>query len=69
MISCMNIMKIIWIDSQMIVKAKIRILLYKGFVVSHIASLEDKQRNYVEGVDVPWFHGTFNAFSLSLVCV
>ena len=53
----------------MTAKAKIRILLYKGFVVSHSASLEDKQRIYVEGVDVPWFHSTFNDFFLSLVCV
>ena len=30
------------IDSQMIVKAKRWILLYKDFVVSHNASLEDK---------------------------
>ena len=62
-------MKIIRIDSQMIAKSKIRILLYKDFVVSHSSSLEDKQRIYVEGVDKPWFHGTFNVFSLSLVCV
>ena len=35
-------MKLIVIDSQMIVKAKRWILLYKDFVVSHNASLEDK---------------------------
>ena len=35
--------EIIGIDSQMIAKAKIRILLYKDFVVSHSVSLEDKQ--------------------------
>ena len=32
------------IDRQMIAKAKIWILLYKDFVVSHSVSLEDKQR-------------------------
>ena len=32
------------IDSQMIAKAKTLILLYKEFVVSHSASLEEKQR-------------------------
>ena len=32
------------IDSQMIAKDKTRILLYKDCVVSHSASLEDKQR-------------------------
>ena len=32
------------IDNQMNAKAKIWILLYKDFVVSHSASLEDKQR-------------------------
>ena len=42
-IACMNIMRIISIDRQMIAKAKIRIVLYKDFVVSHSASLEDKQ--------------------------
>ena len=62
-------MRLIGIDSQMIAKAKIWILLYKDFVVSHSASLEDKQRNKVEDVDIPWFHSIFNVFSLSLVCV
>ena len=46
------------IDGQMIVKDKIWILLYKYFVVCHSASLEEKQLILVEGVDVPWFHGT-----------
>ena len=68
-ITCMNRMRIIRIDSQMIAKDKTWILLYKDFLVSNSASLEDKQRIKVEGVDVPWFHGTLNAFSLSLVCV
>ena len=68
-ITCINMMILIGMDSQMIVKPKTWILLYKDFVVSHNVSLEDKQRIYVEGVDIPWFHGTFNAFSLSLVCV
>ena len=36
-------MRLIVIDSQMIAKAKIWILSYKKFVVSHSASLEDKQ--------------------------
>ena len=62
-------MRLIGIDSQMIAKAKIWILLYKDFVVSHSASLEDKRRILVEGVDIPWFHDIFNAFSLNLVCV
>ena len=69
MITFINILKIIGIDSQIIAKAKIRILLHKSFVVSHNLSLEDKQRIEVEGVDVLWFHSTFNVFSLSLVCV
>ena len=62
-------MRLIGIDIQMIAKSKTWILLYKDFVVSHIALLKDKQRIYVVGVDIPWFHCTFNAFSLSLVCV
>ena len=37
-------MKLNGIDSQMIAKAKIWILFYKDFVVSHSASLEDKQQ-------------------------
>ena len=43
-IEYMNIMIIIRTDSQMIANAKRRILLYKDFVVSYSASLEDKQR-------------------------
>ena len=38
-------------------------------MLSHSASLEDKQRIEVEGVNIPWFHVIFNAFSLNLVCV
>ena len=57
------------IDRQMIANAKTWILFYKDLVVSHTASLEDKQWIYVEGVDIPWFHDIFNAFSLRLVCV
>ena len=43
-ITRINMMRLIGIDSQMIAKAKIWILLYKDFVVTHSASLEDKQR-------------------------
>ena len=43
-IACINMMILIGIDSQMIVKDKTWILLYKDFVLSHSASLEDKQR-------------------------
>ena len=39
-----------------------RILLRKGFMVSHSASLEDIQHILVEGVDVSWFHGSFNVY-------
>ena len=67
-ITCIDLMRLIGIDSQMIAKDKTWILLYKDFVLSHSASLEDKQRIYVEGVDIPWFHGIINTFSLSLVC-
>ena len=68
-IACINMMRLIGIDSQMIVKDKTWILLYKDFVLSHSASLEDKQRIYVEGVYIPWFYGIFNGFYISLVCV
>ena len=61
-------MRLIGIDNQMIAKDKTWILLYKHCVVSHNASLEEKQRVYVEGVDIPWFRGIINTFSLSLVC-
>ena len=67
-ITCINMMRLIRIDNQMIVKSKIWILLYNDFVVSHSASLEDKQRIQVEGVDIPWFQGIINTFSLCLVC-
>ena len=46
-ITCVNMMRSIGIDSQMIANAKIWILLYNDFVVSHSALLEDKQRIYV----------------------
>ena len=68
MIACLDLMRLIGIDSQMIAKDKTWILLYKDCVVSHSASLEDKQRIQVEAVDIPWFHGIINTFSLSLVC-
>ena len=42
-IKCINMMRLIEIDRQIIAKAKIWILLYKDFVVSHSASLEDKK--------------------------
>ena len=42
-ITCINMMRLIGIDSQMIAKAKTWILLYNDFVVSHSALLEDKQ--------------------------
>ena len=67
-IACIDLMRLIVIDSQMIAKDKTWILLYKDFVLSHSASLEDKQQIEVEGVDIPWFHGIINTFSLSLVC-
>ena len=54
--------------SQMIAEDKTWILLYKDCVLSHSTSLEDKQIIYVEGVDIPWFHGIINHFSLRLVC-
>ena len=42
-IACINMMRLIGIDSQMIAKDKTWILLYNDFVVSHSALLEDKQ--------------------------
>ena len=42
-IECINMMRLIGIDSQMIAKDKTWILLYKDFVLSHSVSLEDKQ--------------------------
>ena len=67
-IACINKMRLIGIDSQIIAKDKTWILLYKDFLVSHSVSLEDKQQISVEGVYVPWFHGIINTFSLILVC-
>ena len=52
---CM-MMRLIGTDIQMIAKDKTWILLYKDFVVSYSASLEDKQRIEVEGVYISWFH-------------
>ena len=43
-IACINMIKLIGIDSQMIAKDKTWILLFKDFVLSHSVSLEDKQR-------------------------
>ena len=43
-ITCIDMMRLIEIDSQMIAKDETRILLYKDVVLSHSASLEDKQR-------------------------
>ena len=43
-IACINMMTLIEIDSQMIAKDKIWIPLYKDFLLSHSALLEDKQR-------------------------
>ena len=64
-IAFIDLMRLIGIDSQMIAKDKTWILLYKDCVVSHSASLEDKKQIYVEGVNIPWFHGIINTFSLS----
>ena len=65
--TCINMWRLIGIDRQMIGKAKIWILLYKEFVVSHNESLEDKQRIYVEGDDIQWFNDIFISFFLCLV--
>ena len=43
-IACIDLMRLIGIDSQMIAEDKTWILLYKDCVMSHSASLEDKQR-------------------------
>ena len=43
-IACIDVMRLIGIDSQMIAKDKTWIVLYKDFVLSYSASLEDKQR-------------------------
>ena len=43
-IGCIDLMKLTGIDSQTIANDKTWILLYKDFVLSHSASLEDKQR-------------------------
>ena len=43
-IACINMMRLIGIDSQMITKDKTWILLYKDCVVSHSVSLDEKQR-------------------------
>ena len=49
-ITCINVMRMIEIDGQMIAKDKIWTLLYKDFVVSHSASLEEKQLILVGGL-------------------
>ena len=41
----------------------------KSVVLSHSMSLGDKQQILIEGVDVLWFHGALNIFSLRVVCV
>ena len=43
-IACINMMRLIGIDSHMIAKDKTWIRFYKDFVLSHSVSLEDKQR-------------------------
>ena len=43
-IACIDLIRLIGIDSQMVAKHKTWILLYKDFVLSHSESLEDKQR-------------------------
>ena len=42
-IAYIDLMRLIGIDSQMFAKDETWILLYKDFVLSHSASLEDKQ--------------------------
>ena len=42
-IACIDMMRLIGIDRQMIAKDKTWILLYKDCVVSHSVSLEDKE--------------------------
>ena len=42
-IACINMMRLIRIDSKMIAKDKTWILLYKDCILSHSVSLEDKQ--------------------------
>ena len=43
-IACIDLMRLIGIDREMIAKDNTRILLYKDYVVSNNASLEEKQR-------------------------
>ena len=43
-IACIDLMRLIRIDNLIIVKDKTWILLYKDYVVSHSASLKDKQQ-------------------------
>ena len=40
-IACIDMMRLIGIDSQMLIKDETWILLYKDFVLSHSASVED----------------------------
>ena len=42
-IACINMIRMIGTDSQIIAKDKTWILLYKDFVLSQSVSLEDKQ--------------------------
>ena len=42
-IACINMMRLIGIDSQIIAEDKTWIILYKDFVLSNSALLEDKQ--------------------------
>ena len=42
-IACIDMMRLIGINSQMIAKDETWILLYNNVVLSHSASLEDKQ--------------------------
>ena len=58
----MKAMKTVGIDSHMIAKAQIRILLYKGVFVSHSASLEDKQRIKLKVLMYPGFNVHFMLF-------
>ena len=62
-IACINMMRLIEIDRQIIAKAKIWILLYKDFVVTHSASLRDKQLIQVEGIS---FYVSFSLFAGNL---
>ena len=51
-------------DSHVIEKSQKKDTFVKSVVLSHSASLANKQQISVEGVDVPWFHCTSKSFSL-----